>query len=95
LIAKVKLAFRTHHLEKEVTKALLIGRTARVGLDSDEEAALKVGEGVEVEEEVVDLILGDDVVGLYLTLVVLARAEWIEGCQHGPATRRTSSGSED
>lgn len=76
-----------------MTKALLIGRTARVGLDSDEEASLEVGESVEVEEEVVDLILSDDVVGLDLALVVL------ENCETRSArpceTRRTPSAVKD
>lgn len=74
-----------------MTKALLIGRTARVGLDADEEAALKVGEGVEVEEEVVDLILRDDVVGLHLTLVVLGWKSEHGGDQHGPASEQDAT----
>lgn len=61
----------THHLKEEMTESLLIRRPARVGLDANKESALKVGERVEVEEEVMDLVLRDDIVGLHLTLIVL------------------------
>lgn len=64
-----------YHRDEEVTKVLLFRRQARVGLDTNEEAALKVGERVEVEKQVVDLVLGNDTARGDLTLVVLrARA---------------------
>jgi hypothetical protein len=54
-----------------MTKALVLRGLTRVGLDSDQESSLEVCERVEVEEEVVDLVLGDDIVRLDLALIIL------------------------
>ena len=54
-----------------MTESLLVRRPTGIGLDSNEEPALEVCKGVQVEEEVVHLILRDNVVRLHLSLVVL------------------------
>lgn len=62
---------RADHLQKQMPKALLVGRSACIGFDSDQEATLKVTQSVQVEKEVVDLVLRDDIVRLQLPLIVL------------------------
>lgn len=54
-----------------MTESLIFRQLTRVRLHSDEKPAGKVGECVEIEEEVVDLILGDNIVRLHLSLIIL------------------------
>lgn len=54
-----------------MTKPLFLGRSTCVGFNSNEKPSLEIGEHVEVEKQVVDLILSNDVVGLDLSLIVL------------------------
>ena len=55
-----------------MTESLILGKLTRVRFHADEKSTSKVGESVEIEKEVVDLILSDDIVRLYLSLIILA-----------------------
>jgi hypothetical protein len=59
------------HRQEQPSKPLLLRSHARILFNTDEEPPLEVGELVEVDEEAVDLILGEDVVHLNETLVLL------------------------
>lgn len=69
-----------------MTESLAVSGLTGVRLHADEEPSLEVGERIEVEEEVVDLVLRDDIVRGDLALVVL-RAR---GAALGAETARNS-----
>lgn len=62
---------RAYGEKEQMSKSLLLSSERRVRFDSDQEASLEVGELVQVDEERVNLILGEDVVHLQLSLVIL------------------------
>ena len=66
-----KRAQGPHVLDEEISPVLLFARQIVLGLDSDQKPPLKVHQLVQVEEQVVDEILGDDFLALEASHVVL------------------------
>ena len=62
---------RAYGEKEQMSKSLLFSSERRVRFDPDQEASLEIGELVQVDEERVNLILGEDVVHLQLSLVIL------------------------
>ena len=62
----------------------MLGGGQRVCLfDTDEESALEVEEGVQVQEDVVDLISADDALFFYEFLEFLQKLEMLDVCALG------------
>lgn len=56
-----------------MSEALFFRRSTCIGFYTDQEPPLEIAEGVEIQEQMMDLIWCYDVARLYLTMVILSR----------------------